>query len=133
VRLRRYRHYSRSELIGFSVDSARKTEVELLTAPAAEGGSDIDEFYVRLKRIQDYHARYPNQDINGIEIELANIMENVDEVDNEEYEQDDRQSVSTYEPFTHDNSGLQCSNQLLVLWGGEIWSMSGSVCQSYTV
>ena len=74
------------------MDSARKQEVELLTAPGVEGGSDIEEFYVRLKRIQDHHARYPNQELNGIEIELANIMENVDEAENEEYEQDDRQS-----------------------------------------
>jgi splicing factor 3A subunit 3 len=115
------------------VDSARRTEVELLSAPAAEGGSDIDEFYVRLKRIQDHHARYPNQDINGIEIELANIMENVDEVENEEYELDDRQFMSTYDPDTHNNYFLQYSNQLFVLWGREIRSMSGHVRQSYTV
>ncbi|KIM29435.1 hypothetical protein M408DRAFT_328707 [Serendipita vermifera MAFF 305830] len=71
------------------IEGARKTEVELLTVPPAEGGSDLDEFYVRLKRIQDYHARYPNQELNGIEIELANIVETVEEADNEEYEQED--------------------------------------------
>jgi len=77
--------------------SARKAEVELLTAPAS-GGNELEEFYTRLKRIQDYHARYPNQDINGIQIELENIMENVDEIENEEYEQDNRKYASLPEP-----------------------------------
>lgn len=76
------------------VDSARKSEVELLMAPGVEGGSDIEEFYVRLKRIQDYHARYPNQELNGIDIELANIVMDVEDAENEEYEQDDRKFQS---------------------------------------
>jgi hypothetical protein len=60
-------------------------------------------------------------------------MENVDEVENEEYEQDDRQLVFPSEPYTHDNPGLRCSNQLLVLWRREIRSMSGPLHQSHTI
>lgn len=69
--------------------SARQTEIGLLNAPP-QGGGDLDEFYKRLKKIQDHHARYPNQVINGFEIELDSMIEDVDEMDNEEYEQDDR-------------------------------------------
>lgn len=65
----------------------RQTEIGLLTAPA-QGGEDLDEFYARLKRIQDHHTRYTNQ-TNGFEIELAAMTEELDEIDNEEYEQED--------------------------------------------
>jgi splicing factor 3A subunit 3 len=71
--------------------STRQTEIGLLNAPP-QGGGDLDEFYKRLKKIQDHHARYPNQVINGFEMELDSMIEDVDELDNEEYEQDDRTS-----------------------------------------
>jgi splicing factor 3A subunit 3 len=73
--------------------SARKSEVELLSVPLQiENGSDLDEFYHRLKKIQEHHARYPNQEVNAFKIELDALMEDVEDVDNEEFEQDDRQS-----------------------------------------
>jgi splicing factor 3A subunit 3 len=60
-----------------------------LNAPPQAGG-DLDEFYKRLKKIQDHHARYPNQVIDGFKIELDSMIEDVDEIDNEEYEEEDR-------------------------------------------
>ncbi|PVF99953.1 hypothetical protein CPB86DRAFT_845446 [Serendipita vermifera] len=72
------------------IDGARKAEVELLSVPpVVENGSDLDEFYHRLKKIQDHHARYPNQEINAFKVELDALMEDLEDVDNEEFEQDD--------------------------------------------
>lgn len=68
--------------------STRKTEIDLLTAPTQ--GNGLEEFYVRLNKIQDYHARYPNTVTNGFEIELNAMIEDVEELENEEYEDNDR-------------------------------------------
>lgn len=69
--------------------SARKTEIDVLGAQT-QGGADLDEFYKRLKRIQEYHARYPNQVVNAFEVELGNMMDEFEEMENEEFEQEDR-------------------------------------------
>lgn len=71
------------------IHSARKTEIDLLTAPVQ--GDGLEEFYVRLKKIQDHHARYPNQVTNAFELDLNEMLEDVEELDNEEYEDNDRQ------------------------------------------
>jgi hypothetical protein len=69
----------------------RKAEIDLLTAPTE--GDGLDEFYVRLKKIQDYHARYPNQVTNPFELELNEMLEDVEEVENEEFEDNNRKHL----------------------------------------
>ncbi|KAG8810434.1 hypothetical protein FRC17_002939 [Serendipita sp. 399] len=68
------------------IDGTRKAEIEVLSAPQILGQNDLDEFYTRLKKVQDYHTRYPNQIVNGFEIELAGIL---GEEDEEELDEED--------------------------------------------
>ncbi|CAG7848852.1 Splicing factor 3A subunit 3 AltName: Full=Protein noisette [Serendipita indica DSM 11827] len=71
------------------IDGTRKAEIDLLAAPAKPGINDLDEFYKRFKKLQDHHTRYPNQPINGFEIELAAMVDDMEEQMDDEYEQDD--------------------------------------------
>lgn len=91
----------------------RKTEIDLLIAPTE--GDGLDEFYVRLKKIKDHHARYPNQVTNAFEIELNATLEDAEELDNEEFEDNNRKYVC----LCHDNSGSIFSPAVNSLFSGE--------------
>ncbi|KAG8759437.1 hypothetical protein FRC14_005917 [Serendipita sp. 396] len=68
------------------IDGTRKAEIDVLSAPQIPGQNDLDEFYARMKKVQEYHTRYPNQVINGFDIELAGIL---GEEENDEIEEED--------------------------------------------
>ncbi|KAJ3051597.1 hypothetical protein HK097_007378 [Rhizophlyctis rosea] len=58
-------------------DGARKSEIM-----AISGATDFGEFYERLKKLKDYHRRYPNETVEPLELEL------VPDVEKEEQELD---------------------------------------------
>ncbi|PAV21261.1 rna splicing factor prp9 [Pyrrhoderma noxium] len=68
-------------------EPTRKKEAELLSGKKAD---DLSEFYSRLGRIKEYHLKYPDQVIGGFELELAALVDDeVDENEEDEYEEED--------------------------------------------
>ncbi|KAG8884070.1 hypothetical protein FRB97_005292 [Tulasnella sp. 331] len=49
-------------------DNSRHTETTLLSEPG------LNEFYARLKRIKDYHMKYPEQPSDPFELELGGLL-----------------------------------------------------------
>jgi splicing factor 3A subunit 3 len=41
----------------------------------------LDEFYARLKRVKDFHHRYPNRHVDGFDLELKGIVGDAEDED----------------------------------------------------
>ncbi|KAK7061870.1 RNA splicing factor PRP9 [Favolaschia claudopus] len=69
-------------------EDRRRAEIDLLSAPTNQ--NDLSEFYARLVKIQEHHAKYPDSVAGGFDLELAVLLEeyNQDGVD-EEFEEED--------------------------------------------
>lgn len=72
-------------------EETRSTEVEFLSAPARQ--DDLSAFYSRLGKIQEHHTKYPDAAVGGFELELAAFLDETEELEDEEFEQDDRASL----------------------------------------
>lgn len=69
----------------------RKAEIDKLTGPG--NSNELGEFYARLGKIQEHYVKYPDTVANGFELELAAFLdEGMEEVGEDEYEADDRES-----------------------------------------
>ncbi|TFK43682.1 hypothetical protein BDQ12DRAFT_643299 [Crucibulum laeve] len=67
-------------------EDARKAEIELLSAPSQQ--NDLSEFYSRLVKIQEHHAKYPDSVAGGSDLEIAALLDEPNQED-EEYEEED--------------------------------------------
>ncbi|KAF8076610.1 hypothetical protein FPV67DRAFT_1559042 [Lyophyllum atratum] len=67
-------------------EDARKVELDFLSAPAQQ--NDLSEFYSRLVKIQEHHAKYPDSVPGGFDLELAALLDEPDQED-EDYEEED--------------------------------------------
>ena len=63
---------------------ARKVEINAISTPSQPG--DLSEFYARLGKIQEHHNKYPNAGADGVDFEIATLL---DEFNPEDYEDDD--------------------------------------------
>ena len=56
---------------------------------------DLNEFYVRLTKIKDYHLKYPDQVVGGFELELASLIDSEigETAGDDDYEEEDRSSL----------------------------------------
>lgn len=89
-----------------------------MTAPA-HVEKELDEFYARLKRVKDFHHRYPNRLVDGVDLELRGIVGDPEDEDIDA-EAEDRK----YFPLGI-LLGLMCSShEFPFLWRGALWSMS---------
>lgn len=82
----------------------RKAEIDLLSAPAQH--TDLSEFYSRLVKIQEHHAKYPDSVPGGFDLELAALLDEPNQED-EDYEEEDRvysKYVSYPSVHTHDSN-----------------------------
>ncbi|GLB34013.1 putative splicing factor SF3a60 binding domain containing protein [Lyophyllum shimeji] len=71
-------------------EAARKTELDALSAPTQQ--NDLSEFYSRLVKIQEHHAKYPDSVPGGFDLEIAALLDEPDEED-EDYEEEDPVSL----------------------------------------
>jgi splicing factor 3A subunit 3 len=62
---------------------ARKLEIDTISTPSQPG--DLSEFYTRLGKIQEHHNKYPDAGADGVEFDIATLLE---EVDPEDYDDD---------------------------------------------
>ncbi|KAI0306834.1 hypothetical protein B0F90DRAFT_1682728 [Multifurca ochricompacta] len=67
---------------------ARNAEVDAISTPSQPG--DLSEFYARLGKIQEHHNKYPDAGADGVEFEIAALLEefNPDDYD-DDYVYDD--------------------------------------------
>ena len=70
-------------------DDTRKQEIEAISGSSK--ADDLSEFYSRLGKIQEHHAKYPDGIVDGFELELLALTEDpmAEEVD-EDYAEEDR-------------------------------------------
>ncbi|KAM6496038.1 protein of unknown function (DUF3449) domain containing protein [Amanita muscaria] len=67
---------------------SRKTELDLLSANAQQ--NDLSEFYSRLVKIQEHHAKYPDSIPGGFDLEIAAFLDEPDqEAGDEDLEEED--------------------------------------------
>jgi splicing factor 3A subunit 3 len=103
---------------------ARKVELDSLAGSSTS--DDLTEFYNRLGKIQEHHAKYPDAIIDGFELELYALLdEPMDEEVDDEYEADDRE-CRRIACISILNFGQSCWNA--VLRRGGIWQILGLVC-----
>ncbi|KAF5388078.1 hypothetical protein D9615_000582 [Tricholomella constricta] len=67
-------------------EDARKVELDLLSAPVQQ--NDLSEFYSRLGKIQEHRAKYPDAVPGGFDLELAALLDEPNQED-EDYEEED--------------------------------------------
>lgn len=71
----------------YQYQEPRKVEIDALSSNT----NDLTEFYSRLGKIQEHYAKYPDSVASGFDFELAAFLDDgQDNVDDEEYEEDDR-------------------------------------------
>ncbi|KAK7060445.1 Pre-mRNA-splicing factor sap61 [Paramarasmius palmivorus] len=67
-------------------EDARKAEIESLSSPGQQG--DLTEFYSRLVKIQEHHAKYPDSVAGGPDLEIEALLVEPNQEGFEEYEED---------------------------------------------
>ncbi|KAJ4479330.1 hypothetical protein J3R30DRAFT_3477551 [Lentinula aciculospora] len=67
--------------------NAREQEINALSAPSNQL-NDLEEFYSRLSKIREHHSKYPDSVAGGFELELASLLEEPSQ-DDEDYEDED--------------------------------------------
>ncbi|KAJ7228452.1 hypothetical protein GGX14DRAFT_612933 [Mycena pura] len=69
-------------------EDRRRVEIDALSAPSQQ--NDLSEFYARLVKIQEHHAKYPDSVPGGFDLELAVLLEdhNQDGADDDLEEED---------------------------------------------
>ncbi|KAJ7178925.1 hypothetical protein C8R46DRAFT_1071897 [Mycena filopes] len=69
-------------------EDRRRAEIDVLSAPTQQ--NDLSEFYARLVKIQEHHAKYPDSVPGGFDLELAVLLEehNQDGADEDFAEED---------------------------------------------
>jgi splicing factor 3A subunit 3 len=71
----------------YQSDDTRRQEIAAISSSSK--AEDLSEFYSRLGKIQEHHAKYPDGIIDGFELELLALTEDPEDVD-EGYVEDDR-------------------------------------------
>jgi len=72
-------------------EAARRTEIHAISTPSQPG--DLSEFYARLGKVQEHHNKYPDTGADGIEFEIAALLDefNPEDYDDEEAVYEDRE------------------------------------------
>ena len=70
---------------------SRKLEIDSLAGSGK--ADDLSGFYSRLKKVQEHYVKYPDSIPGGFELELAAFVDEPEEDVDEEYVEEDRQSL----------------------------------------
>jgi splicing factor 3A subunit 3 len=77
-------------------------KIELDSLAGSSTSDDLTEFYTRLGKIQEHHAKYPDGIVDGFELELYAFLNDPVEVEgDEEYEEEDREFVFALSALCH--------------------------------
>ena len=112
-------------------DDTRKQEIAEISGSSK--ADDLSEFYSRLGKTQEHHAKYPDGITDGFELELLALTEDpMAEEGDDGYLEEDRMFTmhlpSLFLPLTH-----IFSNWELILWRGVVREISGPVRQSHGI
>ncbi|KAL0949309.1 hypothetical protein HGRIS_009385 [Hohenbuehelia grisea] len=72
-------------------EDARKAEIDSLST--ASDPNDLSEFYSRLVKIQEHHAKYPDAVPDGFDLEIAVFLDEPGQEVEDEYEEEDPVSL----------------------------------------
>lgn len=114
----------------YQSDDTRKQEIAAISGSSK--ADDLPEFYSRLGKIQEHHAKYPDGIIDGFELELLALTDDptVEEGD-EGYAEDDRAfNMNLFSGFLTSHIS---SNREPVLWGGVVREIPGPVLQPHGI
>ena len=79
-------------------NDTRKQEIEAISGVSR--AEDLSEFYSRLGKIQEHHAKYPDGITDGFELELLTLTEDpMAEEGDEDYADEDRMFNASMPPF----------------------------------
>ena len=92
---------------------ARAVEIDAISAPSQPG--DLSEFYARLGKVQEHHNKYPDAGADGVELEIAALLE---EFIPEDYDDD-----YVYEDCKFTVLLVPCFSQLRLLQLCQIFSL----------
>jgi splicing factor 3A subunit 3 len=95
-------------------EDARKLEIDAISTPSQPG--DLSQFYARLGTIQEHHNKYPDAGADGVEFEIAALLDDYspEDYDDDEYVYEDREFLRTLR-FLHRLNPALCSRGKYVL------------------
>jgi len=102
----------------------RKAELEAISAPPTAGPDELKEFYSRLVKIQEHYNKYPDSAPGGFDLEIAALLDEPGQDDEEEYEED-RELPDAFPEFVLN----VCSYRSSLFWRRSIWEIRRLVCQ----
>ena len=102
-------------------EATRKAELDLLSANAQQ--NDLSEFYSRLVKVQEHHAKYPDSVPGGFDLEIAAFLDDPDqEAGDENFEEEDRKLVRLFLPK---HELILCSFFFTLLWRRSVREIFG--------
>ncbi len=75
-------------------EDTRKTEIDALSPQHNQPSDNLSEFYARLVKLQEHHSKYPDSVAGGFELELAALLEEHNQDEDDEYAEEDRACFS---------------------------------------
>lgn len=112
-------------------DDTRRQEISAISNSSR--ADDLSEFYSRLGKVQEHHAKYPDGIgiIDGFELELLALTEDPMIEDGDEgYAEEDR--TFTVPLFSQSLTSIS-SDREPVLWRGVVREISGPACQPHGI
>ncbi|KAF8915802.1 RNA splicing factor PRP9 [Mucidula mucida] len=70
-------------------EDTRKTEIDALSPQHNQPSDNLSEFYARLVKLQEHHSKYPDSVAGGFELELAALLEEHNQDEDDEYAEED--------------------------------------------
>ena len=111
-------------------DDTLKQEIENISGYSK--ADDLSEFYSRLGKIQEHHAKYPDGIVDGFELELLALTDDpIVEEGDEGYAEEDRAFAMSLPPISLVSPSS--SNWEPVLWRGVVREISGPVRQPHGI
>lgn len=95
---------------------ARSAEINALSQ-TAHPGDNLSEFYARLVKLQEHHSKYPDSVAGGFEVELASLLEEHNQDDDDNYGEEDR---ACFPPFRNHLPSTPSSYFSAFFWRGGI-------------
>jgi splicing factor 3A subunit 3 len=79
-------------------EDVRRVEIDAISTPNQPG--DLSEFYARLGKVQEHYNKYPDAGADGVEFDIAALLDefNPEDYEDDEYVYEDRESL-TGSPF----------------------------------
>ncbi|KAF7332253.1 RNA splicing factor PRP9 [Mycena kentingensis (nom. inval.)] len=69
-------------------EDRRRAELDAISG-SAQQQNDLSDFYARLVKVQEHHAKYPDSVPGGFDLELSSLLEEYEQDGDDEYDEED--------------------------------------------